>query len=1675
MKRILFFLLLVCSVAVRAQSFNNEWIDYSKTYYKFFVGSNGLYRIDQSVLAGLGIGNAPSEHFQLWRNGEQVPLYTSVPSGPLGATDFIEFWGEMNDGKPDKIMYRVAEHQLNDKWSLETDTAAYFLTINSSGSNLRLVSTPNNLVAGATPESFFYHTQGVYYKQRINPGYAAIVGSAVYSSSYDQGEGWTSTDIGFNATRTENLTNLFPFTGTGANTPILSVSATGNALNPRTFSVSVNSTLIDQVTMDYFDYVNRVFAVPINLFSTGSASIAIKNLSSTNPDRMALAKLELLYPRNFNFGGANQFYFELAAGAGTYLEIAGFNHGGVAPILYDMSNGQRYVCDIATPGLVRVQLATATGPRRMQLLSQAAGVPRSINNLQERTFTDYSLAANQGNFLIVTHPAIMTVPGGGNNPVEEYRAYRSSAAGGSHNAKIYMIDQLIDQFAFGIRLHPLSVRNFIRYARATYAVPVKNVLLIGKGVEYVSNRNGLANPDLNRLSFIPTFGNPASDILLAADPGLDVRPKVSIGRLSVINGQEVRDYLDKVIQYEQQLIFNSPLISDKAWTKNVVHVIGSGDGVLGDLLTASMNGFTNIIKDTAYGANVHTFSKLSTAPVEQANAARMYNLFEEGIGMLTYFGHSSASTLEFNLDNPDSYNNSGKYPFFVLLGCNAGNFYTFNVQRLFSRETISEKFVLAPQRGSIATIASTGLGIVNYLDLYHGNTVKGASVSEYGKSVGEIMLHSIYEVFNLTTQDDFFARFHCEQSTLHGDPALVLKGSSSKPDYVIEDQQVRINPSFVSVADASIKVEAAILNLGKAVNRNIVVEVKRTYPDQTTQVIIRDTIRGIRFSDTVRYNIPILALRDKGLNKISVCVDADNSVEELFESNNCITKEFFVYEDEARPVYPYNFSIVNNQSIKLTASTANPFAPLKQYRMEIDTTELFNSPLKSTQTLSSTGGVLEFSPGLTFIDSTVYYWRVAPVPVSGQPAWNKSSFFYDPGLSEGFNQSHYYQHLSSSNQRIKHVRGGWSFDTVLNTLMVYNGVWVTAVTQDAAMSISVNNEPYIRRTCYWGLVFNVFDKRSFKPWRNQVVGSGGLYQSLNPGCSPSRIWNFEFTNDSSGRRKAREFLQMIPDSNLVVFRLVTINGSTIQYVDKWMADSLIYGSGNTLYHKLKEQGIHVMDSLNSLRAMTAIFAKNNPSFTPGQVISQGRFDAISLPAVFPTLDSVGIISSPIVGPAITWDSLLVQSHADNAFESGSIQIRGISDNGNEVSLLEVSADQTNTSLAMVNAMQFPYLRLVMNTKDTSSFTPHQLRSWRVIYHPVPEGTLAANKHFAFPDTLEVGQPLRFQNTFQNVSSSAFDSLLVRMSVVDKNNITHVIPLRRLRELNPGDTARVDVQITTDNLAGMNTLLLDINPENDQPEQYHFNNVASRTFYIRPDSTKPVLDVTFDGIHILNQDLVSSKPVIKIQLNDESRWMLLNDTSLFTVKVKFPNGQLRPYYFRSDSMNFIPAAQSPIQGNQAEVHFFPSFSEDGEYELQVSAKDRSQNDAGIVQYRVKFQIFTKPSISNLLAYPNPFTTQTSFVFTLTGHQVPTSMKIEIMTVTGRIVKEITTHELGVLRVGRNMTSYKWDGTDQYGQPLANGVYLYRVIAELNGKTLDLRSNQQTDPFFNNGYGKMYLMR
>src|ERR1700744_3303560 len=244
MKNFFTIVLLLSALGLSAQTYNNEWIDFSKTYYKFKVGVNGLYRIPQSVLANAGLGSVPVQNFQLFRNGQEVPIYTSAASGVLGSSDYIEFWGQMNDGAADAPLYKSPTYQHTQHWSLETDTAVYFLTVNPTGNTFHYINTANNPGSSTlTPEPYFMYTAGNYFKNGgINPGYAQVVGEYIYSSSYDIGEFWASPSIVPGGPLSDQQNSLYVYTGgPGAS---IKFGMVGTADDARTVQLAVNGTVL---------------------------------------------------------------------------------------------------------------------------------------------------------------------------------------------------------------------------------------------------------------------------------------------------------------------------------------------------------------------------------------------------------------------------------------------------------------------------------------------------------------------------------------------------------------------------------------------------------------------------------------------------------------------------------------------------------------------------------------------------------------------------------------------------------------------------------------------------------------------------------------------------------------------------------------------------------------------------------------------------------------------------------------------------------------------------------------------------------------------------------------------------------------------------------------------------------------------------------------------------------------------------------------------------------------------------------------------------------------------------------------------------------------------------------------------------------------------------------------
>jgi hypothetical protein len=196
------------------------------------------------------------------------------------------------------------------------------------------------------------------------------------------------------------------------------------------------------------------------------------------------------------------------------------------------------------------------------------------------------------------------------------------------------------------------------------------------------------------------------------------------------------------------------------------------------------------------------------------------------------------------------------------------------------------------------------------------------------------------------------------------------------------------------------------------------------------------------------------------------------------------------------------------------------------------------------------------------------------------------------------------------------------------------------------------------------------------------------------------------------------------------------------------------------------------------------------------------------------------------------------------------------------------------------------------------------------------------------------------------------------------------------------------------------------------------------------------------VEIINGDIVSAKPDVKIILEDNSPLPL--DTSFFTIV--FDDTLL--YFSRPDiDYTIIDYPESHI-----EIHWTPDLSDDElsdvEHKLEILAKDASGNFFDSTSSRTTFFVFNESDIADVFNYPNPFTNETHFTFSLRGTELPEEVKIKVYTITGRLIRDINLPGADLI-IGFN--KIYWNGRDQDGDEIANGVYLYKVIAKFTDKT------------------------
>ena len=472
------------------------------------------------------------------------------------------------------------------------------------------------------------------------------------------------------------------------------------------------------------------------------------------------------------------------------------------------------------------------------------------------------------------------------------------------------------------------------------------------------------------------------------------------------------------------------------------------------------------------------------------------------------------------------------------------------------------------------------------------------------------------------------------------------------------------------------------------------------------------------------------------------------------------------------------------------------------------------------------------------------------------------------------------------------------------------------------------------------------------------------------------------------------------------------------------------------------------------------------------------------------LGTTGHIVSTQIGHSQQWNNLYVSIVKPNASAQYTLNVVGITDAGVETTvlpnvLIPGTGVLTTQPLAGISATTYPYLRLDLTLSDTAHVAP-QLLQWVVTSRGLPEGVVQRD---AVPASTYTAAALLAQATsgngtvsfpvkFKNISTETFNGpLKTRVQARDASGTVVAGPAFSSTPAPlPGETATIDVKLPLAGKSGDLTIEVVVNPRGEQPEQNYANNeLILPTFSVINNNVPPTLDVAVDGRHILNGELVSSRPVIVVQLNDEDKIVHLRNRDAFTLTLQRP-GQGSPALVPLTGADISFTVDS-TSGSRARLTFEPGKNgplPDGKYTLRVQGRDPNRTTAAAQEVQLTFEVVNAATISNVYPYPNPVISKARFVFTVTGSELPRNMKIQIMSLTGRVVREIFMSELGPLHIGNNITDYAWDGTDSYGDRLANGTYLYRVAYDDSNVSFS-RRDTAGDKAFKNDWGKLVLMR
>ena len=216
-----------------------------------------------------------------------------------------------------------------------------------------------------------------------------------------------------------------------------------------------------------------------------------------------------------------------------------------------------------------------------------------------------------------------------------------------------------------------------------------------------------------------------------------------------------------------------------------------------------------------------------------------------------------------------------------------------------------------------------------------------------------------------------------------------------------------------------------------------------------------------------------------------------------------------------------------------------------------------------------------------------------------------------------------------------------------------------------------------------------------------------------------------------------------------------------------------------------------------------------------------------------------------------------------------------------------------------------------------------------------------------------------------------------------------------------------------------------------------------------DTIGPAIELSIAGKELAPGDLVPSNSTIVAYLEDENGINITGEVGHWIVLTVDEDAQRVNV---TDRFNYDPGSYQ-----RGMLNYTLEGLSVGSHTLTMKAWDNFNNFSTVTLH---FEVVEEGELflCNVLNCPNPFNPRsenTRFTYQLS---YPARVTIRIYTVAGRLIRTL---EQGEIAPGYN-ESQPWEGEDQDGDRVANGVYLYKIIACAEGKRTE-------------AYGKVVVMR